>query len=543
MDQVGPHSLETMLARFPHRVWRRALVVLMAALAALILVILVANVQRPSVILSLVVSLAACIGAFGFALTRVSHQLYREQTVTRSALLATEEEFRQMAGNIHEIFWMIDANTKKPLYVNEAYEAITGRSCRSLLENPSAHIEAIHPEDRSYVLSKLEDSIHSGHFDERFRITRPDGEVRWVWARGISGRDAEGNITRLLGTAFDVTAQEQAEEQVATNLAMAKSAWAEEEALRKATLALTQDLHMDSVMAALLRSLADVVPYTCARVIVPEGGPHWLALAERVLPQSPQPSPRIPWTFVDDKCGVIRRIAQEKRSVLISDTKQEPDWPTFKGHKHLRSWLSVPLIASGDYLGFLSVGHVEANRLTQEHVRRTELLAIPAAVAIENARLYARVEIFASELTKRLSDLQAAESALLRAEGGRRISDDRFKRVFHSSPVPFSITTYKEGKFVDVNAAFECRYGYARKELLGRTVHDLRIWEDPSDRAYLLTRLEKGGPIRNVITRLRTRSGEIKTTAYSADKIEFDGQTCILAVSEDVLQFDSQKAN
>lgn len=82
-----------------------------------------------------------------------------------------------------------------------------------------------------------------------------------------------------------------------------------------------------------------------------------------------------------------------------------------------------------------------------------------------------------------------------------------------------------------------------REDLLGRTVNDLRIWEDPSDRAYLLTRLEEGGPIRNVITRLRTRSGEIKTTAYSADKIEFDGQTCILAVSEDVLQFDSQNAN
>jgi hypothetical protein len=75
-----------------------------------------------------------------------------------------------------------------------------------------------------------------------------------------------------VGTALEITAQKQAEEQVATNLAMAKSAWAEEEALRKTTLSLTQDLHMDNVMGALLRSLADVVPDTCARVLVPEGG-------------------------------------------------------------------------------------------------------------------------------------------------------------------------------------------------------------------------------------------------------------------------------
>lgn len=543
MDRVGPLRTEAVLARFPYRVGSRALTVLMAASAALFFAILVANLQRPSVILSLVIALAACVGAFGFALTRVSSQLHREQTVTRSALQASEEEFRQVAGNIQEVFWMIDVSSRRALYVNESYEAMTGRTSKSFLKNPSSFLDLIHLDDRRYVVKTFDDATRVGRFDERFRITRPDGEIRWVWVRGFPDRDSEGNLKRLLGTALDITGQKQAEEQVAANLALAKSAWAEEEALRKATLSLTQDLHMDKVMATLLRSLADVVPYTCARVIVPEGGPHWLALGERVIPESSQPCPQVPWTLVDDKCGLIRRIAKEKRSVVISDTKQEPDWPSFTGHKHLRSWLSVPLIASGDYLGFLSVGHVEANRLTQEHIRRAELLAIPAAVAIENARLYARSEIFASELTKRLTDLQAAESALLRAEGGRRVSEDRFQRVFHASPVPFSITTYREGKFVEVNAAFECRYGYSREDLLGRTVNDLRIWEDPSDRAYLLTRLEEGGPIRNVITRLRTRSGEIKTTAYSADKIEFDGQTCMLAVSEDVLQFDSQNAN
>src|SRR6266540_146737 len=99
-------------------------------------------------------------------------------------------------------------------------------------------------------------------------------------------------------------------------------------------------------------------------------------------------------------------------------------------------------------------------------------------------------------------------------------SEDRFQKVFRSSPVPFSITTYKEGKFVDLNAAFERRYGYSREELVGHTVHELRIWEDPADRAYMLAQLQRGGPIRNIVTRLRTKSGEIKVTAHSADKIQ-----------------------
>jgi hypothetical protein len=46
-----------------------------------------------------------------------------------------------------------------------------------------------------------------------------------------------------------------------------------------------------------------------------------------------------------------------------------------------------------------------------------------------------------------------------------------------------------------------------------------------------------------VITRLRTKSGEIKLTAYSADRIQFDGQSCILAVSEDLPEYDNEKLN
>ncbi|PYV80531.1 MAG: hypothetical protein DMG93_18825 [Acidobacteria bacterium] len=183
---------------------------------------------------------------------------------------------------------MIDAKDKKALYVNEAYETITGRSCKSLIENPSSYEELIHPDDRGHVLTKLEEAVQNGRFDERFRILKAEGDVRWVWVRGFPVRDGEGRITRLVGTVLEITAQKQAEEQVAINLDMAKSAWAEEEALRKATLALTQDLHMDNVMDALLRSLAEVVPYTCARVLVPERRAPLARSWRETVPRTPE---------------------------------------------------------------------------------------------------------------------------------------------------------------------------------------------------------------------------------------------------------------
>lgn len=541
--EVGQVRKESKLSRIVRPKWGFGPFLLMVASLVLLVWTSSFDITQPALTLAILAVLISSIVAFVLAFSQTSRQLHRNQSETSDALQATSDELGQMADNIQEIFWAIDAQTKKAIFVNPAYETITGRPIESLRDNPTSYKEVIHSEDRSRVLAKLREAGLSGHFDGHFRIIRTNGEVRWVWVRGFPLRDKEGYINRIVGTALDITAQKLAEDQVTANLAMAKSAWAEEEALRKATLALTQDLHMDNVMATLLSSLAEVVPYTCARVMVPEGGRHWLALGERVTPEAEDKAWKAPLTLIDDQVPVVRRVAEAKQSVLIPDTASDADWQTFKGHKHLRSWLSVPLTASGEYLGFLSVGHSEPCRLTQEHVRRTELLAIPAAAAIENARLYTRAMIFAEELERRLKDLNAAESALLQAQADRKISEDRFQKVFRSNPVPFSITTYREGRFVDVNAAFEQRYGYSRSDLVGRTVQEIGIWEDPSERVNLVAQLQRGAPVRNIVARLRTKSGQIKTSSYSADKIQFDGQDCILIASDDVLQYDLRKAN
>src|SRR5579864_7740854 len=298
---------------------------------------------------------------------------------------------------------------------------------------------------------------------------------------------------------------------------------------RKVTLALTQDLHMDSVLDALLRWLSELVPYTGARVLVPEGASHWLALRERFL-RGPNGVP--PLTLIVNRCPFFERVVSERKSMFISDTELERQWTTFNGHQEFRSWLSVPLIAGRQLLGILSVGHAEPNRFNKEDLRRAELLAIPAAAAIQKARLFSRAEICASELEKRLADLHTVQHALDQSETGRRLSEESFEKIFRTSPVALSITTLEEGRFLEVNPAFENCYGYKREELMGRTVSELGIWHEPAGRIALVQQLRRGGPIRNVITRVRTKSGVIKPINYSADRIQFEGEQCILAVSD-----------
>jgi PAS domain S-box-containing protein len=321
-----------------------------------------------------------------------------------AALHESEERFQQMATNIQEIFWMLDADTKEVIYVNRAYETLTGRSCDSVRDDPKSYEDVIHPEDRIRVLGRLAETLLTGSFDEEFRIVRPDHSICWVWVRGVPVRDSAGIVRRLVGTAQDISVRKSAEEQIARNLDMAESAWAEAEAFRKATLALTQDLSMDYVLDTLLESLITLVPCESARILLVEADTRLFLAREIQSCVSNRRIPKSPGTFDASNSRFLMRVLADKDSLLIPDTTGVTEWDGFRGFSHLRSWLCVPLVASQQVLGLLSLGDTRTRAFTQEHLRLAKSLAIPAAVAIQNARLYERAEIFRTELENRLQD-------------------------------------------------------------------------------------------------------------------------------------------
>jgi len=339
-----------------------------------------------------------------------------------AALRESEERFRQMASNIQEIFWMLDAKNMEILYVNPAYETLTGRSCESLRQDPKSYEEVIHPEDRIRVLSRLQESVRTGQFDEEFRIVRPDHATHWVWARGFPVRDPSGIVRRLVGTAQDITLRRLAEEQMARNLDAVEAARAEAEAFRRTSLALTQDLSMDYVLDTLLQSLLGLVPCQLAQVILVESDTRLFLAREAQNCEPGRRLPRSPGTLDARDNRFLMEILATKKGLLIPDTAQEREWQNFRGFSHLYSWLCVPLVASQQILGLLSLGDTHAGTFTHEHLRLAKSLAIPAAVAIQNARLYEQAELFRAELVQRLADLQRTDEALGKVRQGRSLS-------------------------------------------------------------------------------------------------------------------------
>src|SRR5579862_2282352 len=70
---------------------------------------------------SLLVALMAVLCVTAYLYTKFLIQAAREHR-------ESERRFQQMASNIRELFWMVDAADRKIIYVNEAFEEITGYS-------------------------------------------------------------------------------------------------------------------------------------------------------------------------------------------------------------------------------------------------------------------------------------------------------------------------------------------------------------------------------------------------------------------------------
>ncbi|MBF0380002.1 MAG: PAS domain S-box protein [Magnetococcales bacterium] len=157
---------------------------------------------------------------FGFGgIVLFAHRQYQQQSERNLAannLFESEERFRQITDNITLVLWMMSADTKVIHFVSPSYENIWKRSCQSLYDEPHSWMTSIHVDDQKVVSESFQNMANTGVFDEVYRITRPDGEVRWIHEHAVPIKNKAGEIYRIAGFAEDITQQKQAEEDIKT---------------------------------------------------------------------------------------------------------------------------------------------------------------------------------------------------------------------------------------------------------------------------------------------------------------------------------------
>ena len=149
------------------------------------------------------------------------------------------------------------------------------------------------------------------------------------------------------------------------------------------------------------------------------------------------------------------------------------------------------------------------------------------------------VQQIAHALTKKwLLNHQAAlqMAELARANESLAMSEERFSKAFHESPIPSAIQNLSDQRFVDVNQRLADVAGRKREEMVGRTAAELFLWEKPELTNRWVEGLLRREPVRDQDANLRTQAGALHEVLVSMSPVALDGQPHFLMLAQDVAE-------
>lgn len=116
------------------------------------------------------------------------------------------------------------------------------------------------------------------------------------------------------------------------------------------------------------------------------------------------------------------------------------------------------------------------------------------------------------------------------------LSREKISKAFLCNPLPITISTFHEGRHMEVNDAFLTFFQYEKPEIIGRTSCELNTWVNLQDRDRILDQILKQGSVRDVEINLRVKSGEIRTVLLFMENITIDEETFLLSIINDITE-------
>jgi PAS domain S-box-containing protein len=144
------------------------------------------------------------------SLIRRSHQAEAES-------LAIEDRFRTVMSGVNDGLFDYDLQSGS-IYYSPEYKAMLGYAQSEVPHTVAWAYAAMHPDDVERCKQVLEAyrSKAAPVYRNEFRMRTKNGAWIWILSRGVGMFDAQGVMTRLIGTHTDITQQKEREEQLAT---------------------------------------------------------------------------------------------------------------------------------------------------------------------------------------------------------------------------------------------------------------------------------------------------------------------------------------
>jgi PAS domain S-box-containing protein len=316
--------------------------------------------------------------------------------------------------------------------------------------------------------------------------------------------------------------------------------------IMRAVQALSREIQLEQALSTIVEVLAENAGAERGALILVEDQTYRIVAAyPTVATAEPATMPPVERSLLPTSLSVpisvVNYVIHTLEPLILDNLEREPLFAAdpYILHHQPKSALCIPLINQGHLIALLYL----ENKLTTEVFARDRLtllnlLAAQAAISLENARLYERIDEYSRTLELRVAErtqaLQQEISDRIAVEAALRQSEEKFSKAFRCSPHPIAISTLAEGQIIDVNDSFCQSSGYAREELIGQTGVGLRLWSSPLERHDFKQQLQQAGFVHNQEVNAFTKSGALKTVLLSAEVIQLNHSDCVITVINDI---------
>ncbi len=127
----------------------------------------------------------------------------------------------------------------------------------------------------------------------------------------------------------------------------------------------------------------------------------------------------------------------------------------------------------------------------------------------------------------------------VKAEQALRLSQEKIESIFNASPAAITLYDLDSGRLLEVNDAVVSMLNYPREYILERNVQDFVRWPDLAARNRYVIALRRNGAVKNVEAKLESRSGRFVEAIGSAETLQIEGRSCVLAAFIDITEHNA----
>lgn len=125
----------------------------------------------------------------------------------------THRQLAEIADQTDDVLWMFSADWSELTFINAAYEDVFDQPTDRAIEDPSAFLSAVHPQDRDKVTLAMDRVSNGDAVDLEYRLDTDQNGAQWV-SSSAKPVFEDGEVVRVVGFTRDITQRKQSEQQL-----------------------------------------------------------------------------------------------------------------------------------------------------------------------------------------------------------------------------------------------------------------------------------------------------------------------------------------